>query len=252
MLRDSRKKFVYRRRLSWWHFLFKSRRKSQKCEALELADAMVQAVERHLLPLTCTGIVSGEGLSGMVVLKPNGEVLSAATTGEKWCSLHSCEMLAIEEAIFSLKQQAEEESRIGISDCIFVSTHRSSVIDFGLPLLKKCGVTKIYSLFESCDYSSSNDGKGNKIDQMAEEEIASIKPNGKPPVGVLGRGEFKLVCGIEIVPVLDLIGEINTKAREFESEEHLKRQMAIDKRKLKLQTRLFTINRVYKRLASER
>lgn len=249
LLRNPKKRFVYR--CGWFPSLFKVRKRTKKCDDLTLADAILQSVERDLLPLTCTGAVLGEGLSGMVVLRPTGEVLSAATTGEMWCSLHSCEMLAIEEAILALKNQVDDATKTDISDCIFVSTHRSSVLDFGLPLLKKCGVTKIYSIFESSDYTSSIEDNDSRMDHIVDEEIAAGIPNGKPPAGVLSRGDYKLAGGIEIIPVLNLIGEIKTKAREFESEEHLKQQMAIDKKKLQLQTRLFTINRVYWRIAKE-
>ena len=58
--------------------------------------------------------------------------------------------------------------------------------------------------------------------------------------------------GIEIAPFFGLIGEVNTASREFDSEEHLRRQMAQDQRRLKLQKRLLTVHRIYRRLAHER
>jgi hypothetical protein len=57
--------------------------------------------------------------------------------------------------------------------------------------------------------------------------------------------------GIEVAPFFGLIGEINTASREFDSEESLRQQVGQDQRRLKLQTRLLTVHRVYRRLAHE-
>ena len=247
-LHERKKRLVYRYHRNWLTYLLKGKIKpfpqGNKVDDLVLASAILQAIERYLLPLTCTGVVLGEGLCGMLVLHPNGELVSAATTGERACPLHTCELLCLEDAAICLGQQAQDsDPKYNLSNCIFISTHRSSIVDMGLPLLKKCGVTKVYALFETSDYS--------KFQRDADEEGSVSTQLGTLPEGVLGRGDYKLVSGIEILPFSSLIGKVDTRAREFANEEDLKIKMALDQKKLKLQMRLLSINRTFQRLAKE-
>ena len=248
-LHERKKRLVYRYRrpLNWLPLLKGDVGQAEESRVgdLVLANAIMQAVERYLLPLTCTGVVSGEGIPGMVILRPDGQLVSAATSGERACPVHTCEYLCLEDAAICVRQRGDDYSEnLKLSDCIFVSTHRCSIVDMGLPLLQKCGVKMIYALFESPDYSK-------RAKDAAEENINSPTLNRKLLDGVLGRGDNKLVSGIEILPFFSLIGEIDTKAREFGSEEDLKNKMALDQMKLKAQTRMLAINRAYGRLSEE-
>ena len=232
------KKLVYG---NWW------RGRIRQCNAdvkslgnLALAGAILDAVERHILPMTCSGVVSGEPLCGAcVLLTSTGEVISASSSQELSFPLYNAEVLALEEASLILKA-----SNLAFSDCTMVSTHRMSLLDgssLGLPLCKKLGITKIYALF---DHTS-------KIDETGREYAVAFATPNETPEGVLSGDDSKMMGNIEIVPLWKLIGEINTRGREYESEAELHQQMAIDKEVLKLQTRLQNLHRVYLRLNEE-
>ena len=81
-------------------------------------------------------------------------------------------------------------------------------------------------------------------------EVAAAAPN-EVPEGVLSKDDYKMVKGIEIVPLSKLIGEIHMKGREFEDEAAMHRQMAKDKEVLRMQTRLQNMHRIYIRLCKE-
>ena len=96
---------------------------------------MLDTVERYILPLTCSGALSGEPLSGAcVLLAKTGEVISAASSQESSWPLHSAEMLALEEASFTLKALGLNLS----DDCIVACTHRARLLDSTSLVLPVC------------------------------------------------------------------------------------------------------------------
>ena len=238
--RSARQKLVY---VPWWGPRTQMRSlKNIKLGDIETGRAVIDAVERCVLPLTCSGVLSGEPISGAcILLARTGEVISAASSQESSCALHNAEMLALEEASLALKAL-----RLNLSDdCVIVSTHRASLLDtssLGLSICKKVGISKVYVLFDNS--TSKIDEKG-----MAYE-VAAATPN-ETPEGVLSANDYKMVGGVEIVPLMKLIGEIHMKGREFEDEAEMHQQMAKDKEVLKLQTRLQNLHRIYVRLNKE-
>ena len=119
--RSARQKLVY---VPWWYSRKMRSIKNIKLGDIETAKAVIDAVERCVLPLTCSGVLSGEPISGAcILLARTGEVISAASSQESSCALHNAEMLALEEASLALKAL-----RLNLSDdCVIVSTHRASL-----------------------------------------------------------------------------------------------------------------------------
>ena len=76
------------------------------------------------------------------MLAKTGEVVSAASSQESSCLLHSAEMLALEEASLTLKGL---DLNFG-DDCVVVSTHRARVCSDStslvLPVCRKLGIKK--------------------------------------------------------------------------------------------------------------
>ena len=234
-----RRKLVYK---PWWGPRRGLSSKKPKIDSVETARAILDTVERHILPLTCSGVLAGEPLHGAcVLLARTGEVLSAASSQVSSCLLHNAEMLAFEEASLTLKASGRSMS----DDCIVVSTHRASLLDtssIGLPMCKKLGIKEVYVLFDSSTA---------KIDERGTAyEVAAAAPN-EMPEGVLSPNDFKMVGGINVIPLSKLIGEIHMKGREFDDEAEMHRQMAKDKEVLRLQTRLQNLHRIYIRLHRE-
>jgi tRNA(Arg) A34 adenosine deaminase TadA len=178
-------------------------------QPLLFANGLMDIVERDLLPLTCTGVLDGQLPCGAVVVTPACSLVAAASSEEIICPLYAAELLALEEAGMLLNSPEK------LATCAVLVSHKEDILSaLGQAVMKKCGITRVYTLLD-------DDTSGVFVDD------------------------------IEVISVLSLIGTVAPGQRNFTSEEACRVQFTKENRIVKTQLRLQVIKGIYEKLVDK-